>query len=194
MGNSPGRRKARLVTRDAKIGVLPGSEEDADHLSTFGAIIKSGATSLRKRRHFALAILLNDLACNLDGTLFSGCLRGPARLGCHPLLREPGKASVQKGSNDGAHDRCRQVQPPIVENAGRHYRAKRPRRVEGCTREGSAHEDVEGHPARPATAMLSTNAAFSTRFAPMLIHSFSVRTSETTFERHSETTVDCQKK
>ena len=49
-------------------------------------------------------------------------------------------------------------------------------------------------PARPATAVLSTNAAFSTRFAPMLIHSFSVRTSETTFERHSETTVDCQKK
>jgi hypothetical protein len=34
-------------------------------------------------------------------------------------------------------------------------------------------------PARPATAVLSTNAAFSTRFAPMLIHSFSVRTSET---------------
>ena len=51
---------------------------------------------------------------------------------------------MQKGSNDGAHDRCRQVQPPIVENAGRHYRAKRPRRVEGWTREGSAHEDVEG--------------------------------------------------
>jgi hypothetical protein len=48
-----------------------------------------------------------------------------------PLLGEPREARVQEGSDDGANDRGCQVQPGIVEIAGRDHWAKRPRRVEG---------------------------------------------------------------
>ncbi len=82
---------------------------------------------------------------SLEWDSFGGRLGRPARLGRRrPLPGEPREARVQKRSDDGANDRGCQVQPGIAEIAGRHHRPKRPRRVEGSSREGPTHQDVEG--------------------------------------------------
>jgi hypothetical protein len=59
-------------------------------------------------------------------------------------LDEPSEAGVHKGSDDSTNDRCSQIQPGIIEIAGRDHRAECPRRVERSARESSAHDDVEG--------------------------------------------------
>jgi hypothetical protein len=69
-----------------------------------------------RHRHAAARRRDLDLAILLFGTSFG------RRPGCgrrSPLLDEPGEDCVENGSNDGANDRGDQVEPGIVENAGR---------------------------------------------------------------------------
>src|ERR1700682_6253414 len=67
---------------------------------------RSAVAPLRRHRPLTLSV-------SLEWASFGG--GGPARLDRRPLLGEPAEARVQKGSDNGANDRGRQVQPGIVE-------------------------------------------------------------------------------
>jgi hypothetical protein len=98
----------------AKIGAASTATSLLDYLWSADRVVAD-----RQRRDFPLS-----LSISFEWDSFGGRLGGPAGLGCRrPLIGEPGEARVQNGSDDGANDRGCQVQPGIVEIAGRDHRA-----------------------------------------------------------------------